>query len=258
MIDNPRREAPTPAQAQRAAEAEYATLLGMLAGLGQAHWDASTECAPWTVRDMVAHLSGASEEAVRLRVQLRHLRYAKKHLAQQGFVDALNEQQIADRAGLAPDDLLAELSALAGRAPASRRRTPGFIRRRPLPPEAGGLVGDTMAHLIDVIYTRDIWMHRVDISRATGCPLPDSGVEGEIVGLIVRDLGRDWHGAPFTLTLTGRVPGQWSIGGRHPDAPEIVVDCVAACRLWSGRSDETGLSRDSANADALLETRILF
>lgn len=252
--------APARNDARRVAEAEYRALLTQLRTLDQEQWAMATECEPWSVRDMVAHLAGAAEEAVRLRVQLRHLREARRRIGEADFVDVLNEQQLADREGQGGDELLAELTALAQRAPKARMKTPWFIRRRPLPSEAGGLPGDTMAYLLDVIYTRDIWMHRIDIARATGSPLAVSGVENDVVSQVVRDLDRGWGGAPFALTLTGPGGGRWLIGNAPDEetAPSVELDTAAAARLWSGRSDETGLTPDSAVATALVETRLLF
>ncbi len=251
--DPPSRE-----QACAMAEAEYAALLGMLGNLDEAQWGAVTECAPWTVRDLVAHLTGAAEEAVRLRVQLRHLREARRQIGSADFVDVLNAQQLADRVDADSTELLAELADLAKRAPRARMRTPRFVRRRPLPPEAGGQAGDTMAYLIDVIYTRDLWMHRIDIARATGCELTPSGAEQTIVEQILRDLDRGWSHAPLNLGLSGRVRGTWTIGGAAADAPSVAVDTLAACRLWSGRGDETGLKPGHPTEAALLASRLLF
>jgi len=256
MMDIP-AAAPTRGQACLLAEAEYAALLTMLRGLDDPQWAAPTECAPWSVRDLVAHLAGAADEAVHLRVQLRHLRAAKARIGEAEFVDVLNEEQLADRTGRPYGELLAELTELAIHAPKARMRTPWFIRRRPLPIEAGGPAGDTLAYLLDVIYTRDIWMHRIDIARATGCELVRSEVEDAVVEQVMRDLDRTWTDDPVRIELTGRVSGTWSIGGASPTT-RIALDAVAACRLWSGRSDETGLQPDSPVHNALLSTRLLF
>lgn len=249
-------------RAEQVALAEYDALLTMLTRLTPQQWRAPTECAPWTVREMVAHIAGAAEEAVRLRVQLRHLRAARRRGGP--LVDALNERQIADREGRSPAELLAELNMLATRASAARRRTPGLIRRRPLPPGAGGLPGDTMGYLLDVIYTRDIWMHRVDISRATGCELPMSDAEQDVLNLIMADMARSWDGPPCRLTLTGPADGTWLLGADHDTGAGLdesappAIDAVAACRLWSGRSDETGIAADTPATRALAAARILF
>lgn len=259
-MTSPPSTAPTRDEACTLAEIEYAALLTMLESLDEAQWAAATECPPWSVRDLAAHLAGAAEEAVRLRVQMRHLRVAKRRVSTTGaaFIDMLNEQQLADRAERDHVEILAELTTLAGRAPAARRRTPWLVRRRPLPTEAGGLPGDTMAELLDVTYTRDIWMHRVDIARATGCALVRSDAEAAVVEQVVRDLARSWAGEPFTLSLSGRVAGTWSVGEGAAPTERVELDCVAAARLWSGRSNETGLRPDTPVRARLLRTRLLF
>lgn len=57
--------------------------------------------------------------------------------------------------------------------------------------------------LMDRIYTRDAWMHRADLARATGRPLVlSAGHDGRIVA----DAVEEWaavHRRPFTLVLTG-------------------------------------------------------
>ena len=52
-----------------------------------------------------------------------------------------------------------------------RRRIPGFVRRMRLPePQVVNGVPETwsLGYLTDVILTRDPWMHRLDLARATG------------------------------------------------------------------------------------------
>jgi hypothetical protein len=79
------------------------------------------------------------------------------------------------------------------------------------------VVGDheepwTIGYLIDVILTRDPWMHRIDISRATGA-LPVLTPEHD--GVLVDDVVRKWaqrHGQPFVLNLAGPAGGSWTIG----------------------------------------------
>ena len=97
----------------------------------------------------------------------------------------------------------------------------------------------TLGYLIDVILTRDPWMHRVDVSRAIGRPLlltPDHD------GVLVADVVAEWtsrHGQACTLTLHGPAGGQWSFGdgaGSH-----LELDAVEFCRVLSGRGSGTGL-----------------
>lgn len=201
----------------------------------------------WTVRQMVAHGVGAAEEAVRPVVMLRHCAVALPSARRRPMVDALNDQQIRDRRGHEPEELVSELRELAPRATRARRRMPSLLRSLPLP-DPGAPAGDTLGYLIDVIYTRDVWMHRVDIARATSTRMVESPSEPEVVAQIMRDLSRAWESPALTLALTGRVPGTWHIGRGDPGEKVVTVDAVALCRTLAGRSDETDLQHDVDDA----------
>jgi uncharacterized cupin superfamily protein len=91
---------------------------------------------------------------------------------------------------------------------------------------------------MDRIYTRDAWMHRVDISRATGRPML---LTADHDGRIVADVVAEWantHGRPYRLTLTGPAGGTWSSGSA---GDEITLDAVEFCRILSGRAVGRGL-----------------
>jgi hypothetical protein len=113
--------------------------------------------------------------------------------------------------------------------------------RLPFPEEQ--VIGDvterwTFGYLMDVILTRDPWMHRVDIARATGHSLE---LTAEADGVLVDDVVREWagrHGQPYRLRLTGPAGGSWSAG---EGGPELERDAVEFCRLLSGRGHGTGL-----------------
>ena len=95
-----------------------------------------------------------------------------------------------------------------------------------------------LGHLMDVIYTRDVWMHRVDIARATGRPLElDAAVDGRVV----EDVVAEWaarHRQPFSLRLTGPAGGGFHVqdGGQS-----LELDAVEFCRAVSGRFSGGGL-----------------
>jgi hypothetical protein len=102
-------------------------------------------------------------------------------------------------------------------------------------------MGMTMP-LVDLyayVLTRDVWMHRVDISRATG---RDLVLTPEHDGALVADVVADWagrHGRPFELELTGPAGGTFGVG---PGAGErIEMDAVEFCRTISGRTNGSGL-----------------
>jgi hypothetical protein len=92
--------------------------------------------------------------------------------------------------------------------------------------------------LVDTIFTRDPWIHRVDISRAIGRE-PDLTREHD--GRVVADVVAEWadrHGKPFTLTLTGPAGGSWH---RGHGGEEIELDAVEFCWILAGRAPGTGL-----------------
>lgn len=91
----------------------------------------------------------------------------------------------------------------------------------------------SLGYLMDRIYTRDAWMHRIDIARAVGRPAvltPDH--DGRIVADVVCEWARA-HGKPFTLELTGPAGGRWS-SGQGTDT--LTVDAVEFCRTLAGRA----------------------
>ena len=68
-------------------------------------------------------------------------------------------------------------------------------------------------YLVDTIFTRDTWMHRLDISRATSTPMGSPQPhDGRLVADVVAEWGRR-HGQPFSLTLTGT--GRRPVAGRR-------------------------------------------
>ena len=95
-----------------------------------------------------------------------------------------------------------------------------------------------MGYLLDVILTRDPWMHRVDTAHATGRQME---LTSEHDGRIVADVVAEWarrHGTPFTLTLTGPAGGEYV----SADGGELIaMDAVEFCRVLSGRAQGTGL-----------------
>jgi hypothetical protein len=96
----------------------------------------------------------------------------------------------------------------------------------------------TTGYLIDIILTRDPWMHRADIARATGAA---HVLTAEHDGVLVADVVAEWaarHGQPYTLHLTGPAGGTWASG---EGGPLIELDAVEFCRILSGRGHADGL-----------------
>jgi uncharacterized protein (TIGR03083 family) len=225
--------------AMRLAATEYQRFLELLRALRPEDWGKPTECPGWDVRAMAAHALGMVEMAASILEGRRQLKLAR----QRGGVpiDALTALQVDERAGMTPAQITDRFAARAPKAARGRRRTPGVFRRRPMPVRQQ--VGDheeawTVGYLVDVILTRDPWMHRADIARATGAA---HVLTADHDGVIVADIVAEWaarHGQPYSLRLTGTAGGQWDSGqsGRH-----IEMDAIEFCRVVSGRGTATGL-----------------
>jgi len=226
-----------------AAEEEYARLGALLAGLAAEDWDRPTDCAGWSVHDVVAHLVGAAESTARVRELVRQARLGRRALPGAPGVDGMNAVQVRERRGTPPAALVADLADAGARGVRARRRLPAPLRavRLPFGPPLGTR---PLGYLMDRIYTRDAWMHRVDLSRATSRPLAlTSGHDGRIVADVVAEWAAA-HGRPFALTLTGSAGGTWSRGA---GGEELALDAVEFCRIVSGRATGQGLLATSVN-----------
>ena len=227
----------------RAAAEEYRRLLELLGGLDEQDWAAPTDCTGWDVRAMVAHLVGAAEAAASIRETVRQLRIGRRLLPGADGVDGMNEVQVRERADQPPARLLEDLADVAPRAVRARGRPPRPIRALRVP--FGSPLGtQRLDHLTGRIYTRDQWLHRVDVCRATGRPVE---LTAEHDGRIVADVVAEWaelHRQPFILELAGPAGGRWEKG---EGGPTIALDAVEFCRILSCRAAGTGLLATPVN-----------
>jgi uncharacterized protein (TIGR03083 family) len=218
-----------------AATEEYRRLDDLLADLTVDDWRRPTDCAVWDVRQVVAHLVGAAEFTATVREMLRQAWSGRRLRAVGPLVDGINAVQVQERADTPPDRLRRDLADAGARGVRRRERLPAFLRAVPLP--FGPPVGTKpLGYLMDRIYTRDAWMHRIDIARATDRPLH---LTADHDGRLVADIVAEWaaaHRQPFRLTLTGPAGGIWSTGGE-----EITLDAVEFCRILAGRAADAGL-----------------
>lgn len=214
---------------------QYARFLDVLTTLSPDEWAAPTDCPGWSVKDVAAHVLGNLECVRSPREFLRQVGEGKR-LDPEHPYDGLNAYQVKHYAALTPDELVRRVATIAEPALRMRHRTPWLLRHlvRPTLDVAGRV---PMAYVLDVIYTRDTYMHRVDVCRATGRDLELDGVEKRIV----EDMVEEWagrHGQPFRLTLTGPAGGTYERGS---GGPELVCDAVEWTRVTSGRGTGEGL-----------------
>jgi uncharacterized protein (TIGR03083 family) len=235
----PRAAAMSHDTAMRLAGTEYQRFLDLLRALGPGDWARPTECHGWDVHAMASHALGMVELAASVREQRRQMKLA--HSRGGVIIDALTGLQVDERQHMTPEQIIARFAARAPKAASGRRRTPGFIRRRTMS-ERQSVDGIdetwTIGFLVDIILTRDPWMHRIDICRATGA---DHVLTAEHDGVLVADVVAEWaarHGQPCTLRLTGPAGGSWNTGD---GGPLIETDAIEFCRAISGRGHADGL-----------------
>ena len=220
----------------------YDRMAGVLASLDAEDWQRPTDCDGWTVRDLAGHVLGSFRSAASMRemagLQLAAGRRAK---ADGGSpVDHMTAIQVERTADLTPAQLVDEARALVPKATAGRRRIPGVVRRHARIQVRFGSFDErwTLGFLNDVILTRDMWLHRIDVCGATG---REPELTPDHDGRIVADVADEWarrHGQPYHLVLTGPAGGRFG----DPAAGEVLeLDAVEFCRILSGRSTGTGL-----------------
>jgi uncharacterized protein (TIGR03083 family) len=228
------------------AATEYDRFASMLGALSEEDWTRATDCPGWDVRTMASHVLGMAEMAASVRQGVRQARRAKKRGGV--FIDALTAVQVEARTNMSAQQVTARMRLVGPRAARARRRIPSVVRNRrlPIPQPVGGHDEDwTIGYLTDTILTRDTWMHRIDISRATNRPIELSAGHD---GALTSDVANEWaarHGASCELHLTGVAGGNWSFGA---GGPSVELDAIDFNRTVSGR--ESG--RD------LLQTAVPF
>lgn len=223
------------------ARTEYQRVADQLRSLAPDDWSKPTDCPLWDVRAMAGHSAGMLSTFTGYRTLMGAMRAATKDAKRSGgpLIDSLTAAQVRDHAGLSVDELIAKVEGVGPRAAQWRSTRPALFRKMPMKEEVGGQTETwRMGYLLDVILTRDPWMHRVDIARATGRPMeltPDH--DGRIISDVVAEWSRR-HGQPFNLTLTGPAGGEYVSGENGED---ITIDAIDFCRTLAGRAAGAGL-----------------
>jgi uncharacterized protein (TIGR03083 family) len=235
----------------------------LLGTLDEQDWRRPTDCVGWDVHDLTAHLVGEYEEITRPWVLLRRLRKGHRRYPHLSRLDAHNQQQLDELGDQSGEELTTALARLAPEAIRARRRLPGPLRRLPVaklfPEEARRMPDAGLGYLLDVIMVRDVWMHRVDLARATGRPLALGEHDREVVAQVVRDVGRCWNGPSVLLELGGPAGRRWRLGKDVP-AATVRTDAVGYLRAVSGRDAHPALEVDGdpAAAAAAAAARVVF
>ena len=220
-------------EATELGKAEHRALVELLEGLSDEDWNQVTDCDPWTVRDIIAHLLAWAEATTSPKVFFAQAKATRRYTKEFGVkLDAQNQAGVEMRKDMTPAQLLEAL----------RRSNPRFRKLRgalgavgkPLPLYNSFLGWTTLGFLADVIFLRDHFMHRIDITRAVGRDFRFLGHEGRIVADVVRHWNRVAK-PDARLVLTGDAGGDFLLGTEERST--IIGDALEFCRLMSGRAE---------------------
>lgn len=251
-------------EAMGMATLELERFLALVTSLPEDAWEKPTACTRWNVRHMLAHVTGAAASYARWSEFKRQNSFKVQRpyrVSGLSFLDSLNQIQVDDRASATPAALIDELRTVGPRAIATRTRLPVLLRALRVPLPALGLV--PIGYLTDLIYTRDMWMHRLDLCRATGREMvmtPEH--DGRIVSLIMRDLVKKLaatlRNTSMVYHLSGKVGGTWHLGAEVPPAATLHLDVVDFNLLASGRlTPEEAWSCVSLEGETALAREVL-
>ncbi|MCA1708398.1 MAG: maleylpyruvate isomerase family mycothiol-dependent enzyme [Actinobacteria bacterium] len=232
------------------------SLLATLESLTADEWNTPTECAPWTVKDIMAHLIGWGEAVVSPRTLVAQGRGGwKARAAHNGnWLDATNQYQVDSKASVSSAEIVERFKKLAPRFHKTRNRYGLVTGVLPMKePFSGTWI--PVRFLFDTIFVRDHFMHHIDICTALGRPLPIGAAERRVA----HDVFREWAekaGASVTLELTGPAGGTFVAGSGDT---KITGDAIDLCRVLAGRKCDTfEISGDEAAARRWLKVLVVF
>lgn len=227
-------------EAHTLAVRENERMLTLLRSLSDDDWSKPTDCTAWDVRALAAHVVGGTEMFCSMGNLARMMRAAKREAAGGSLVDAMSAIEVRTRTDMTTAQLIDALAVAGPKAAQFRYKMPAPFRVLSLKGElpGGGVEKWKIRYLLDVILTRDTWMHRVDITRATGREMV---LTAEHDGRLVADVVAEWarrHGRPFRLELTSPAGGTYV---SQETAESVFADAVEMCRILSGRAPGAGL-----------------
>lgn len=170
---------------------ELERTLDLLRSLDETDWSAQTECPDWDVHHMYLHVLGACDAAASMRENLHQMRAAKRHQKSDGgpLEAGLSAVQVRERLDVTPAELVERLTAIAPVTVRKRTKLPALMRRMKMKIDGPVVEKWSLGYLVDTIYLRDLWMHRIDTARATGRELV---LSADHDGCIVADVVAEW------------------------------------------------------------------
>jgi uncharacterized protein (TIGR03083 family) len=245
-------------------QTSFERLMTLLESLQPEDWSKPTACTQWDVHDMVAHQAGGCASGTGYRELLRQ--YTARPKPGQLPEDVINALQVSERADRSPAELIAELKQAGPVAIRNWAYAFRLIKPLTLPHPVGGIM--SMRYLMWVIHSRDTWMHRLDICRATGRPFEQTPEhDGRIAALVMRDVARKLasklDGRAIAFELSGVAGGAWKFGAGEP-AATVRMDVLEFNIFASGRASFEqarqlmSITGDTAFAEELLKDLLIL
>ena len=148
-------------EATALAESQNRALLHMLYLLDDAQWAAPTDCVRWSVKDIASHIYGWAESLTSFKETRRQIGQAFRRRKELGnILDAQNQVQADAGRRIPTEELLLRMEEVLPRMIKRRASWGRFGRYVPIwgPPFGFSNLG----YLTNVIFTRDVFMHRID------------------------------------------------------------------------------------------------
>lgn len=232
---------------------ELERLLALIENLDQDDWSKPTACTAWSVRDILAHQAGGYASGSSYREMIRQYSVMLKfgRLPE----DDINALQLGERAGKTTDELIAELKKVGPQAAHNWAYGFRLIKWLAMPHPIGGFM--SLGYLMWITHSRDTWMHRLDICRATGRHFEQTRAhDGRINELVVRDVSKKLKSKlgrrAIRLSLGGIAGGTWQLGTGTVEA-ELSMDALDFNIFVSGRfSYNEALQRAQISGDQAL------
>ena len=227
----------SPAESERLGNELGEAFTSLLADLTPEEWAATTRCAPWTVKDISAHLLGWAEALTSVRELSSQVARGVRRSREFGNpTDAQNNIQVEDRAHLSPAEIVDRLRVLLPKESVTRRRFGTALRFVPL--YTSYLGGPTTAgYLFNTIFLRDLVIHRLDIYDATGrdpvVTPSDERVMSDMLkdwarrtkaNVQVNDDGRLYVAGAGTSTITAPLPGVIYVLAGRANPSDLDID----------------------------------
>nr|HRJ44164.1 maleylpyruvate isomerase family mycothiol-dependent enzyme [Caldilineaceae bacterium] len=245
-------------EAHRLLQMAFDRLMKLLVNLKEDEWYLPTACTAWDVRRMVAHQAGGYASGTGYSEMFRQ--YLTPPRKGELPEDAVNRRQLAERAGRTPAELIAELRQVGPTAMQKWAYQFRLVKPIAIPHPVGGWL--SMRHLMWVVHSRDTWMHRLDICRATNRPFEHTAEhDGRIAGLVMRDVAMQLRGRlggrGLIFDLSGVAGGRYRVG--DGDVAATLQMDVLDFNIWaSGRySYNEAYSRFTLSGDVAWAEPIL-